>query len=177
LRLAPEGRIIRRMAGRYTLTLAVVLLVGALPAAPRAVAETGRVLTGFHSPSGNIRCLYIPPSRDDTGHPLPASLLCSIRKANYAARLQTGCMNPNGETGAGVDWHRWRLAPTRQASVLCSGGILYNPDTDQPRYQTLAYGRSWQRGVFTCASATVGVTCRTTQGHGLFISRQSWRAW
>ena len=131
-------------------------------------------LPGFNSPSGNIRCLYIPASHDDTGHALPSMLLCSIHRADYAQSLQARCMGP---TGAGVDWHGWSLSPTGKGSVLCSGGVLYNPDTQRPSYLTLQYGGTWRQGAFTCSSRVTGVTCRNRNGHGLFISRLSWRAW
>jgi hypothetical protein len=48
---------------------------------------------------------------------------------------------------------------------------------DHPVYRTLAYGESWQRGPFTCTSRVTGVTCRNRTGHGLFISRQTYRSW
>jgi hypothetical protein len=122
-------------------------------------------LPGFHSPSGNIKCLYVP------GAPM---LLCEIGQANYAKRLQEQCMMPSG---AGVDWHGFTLGPTKRGQVNCSGGILYNPTTQRPSYVNLPYGTRWRHGVFACASRVTGVTCRNARGHGLFISRESWRAW
>ncbi len=83
-------------------------------------------------------------------------------------------MAPNG---AGVDWHGFTLSATGKGQLNCSGGILYNPSTQTPSYVTLPYGKSWQRGVFTCTSRLSGVTCRNRAGHGLFVSRQSWRVW
>jgi hypothetical protein len=153
--------------------LALVLAV----AAPSASAAPARLLPGFRSPSRNIRCLYLPPGRGDTGRPSPSALLCSIRRAHYGAELQDRCLNPGGKRGEGVDWHGWELSPTRRARILCSGGILYRPERDHPHYVTLPYGRSWRRGAFTCFSRTAGITCRTPRGHGLFVARESWRAW
>ena len=83
-------------------------------------------------------------------------------------------MAPNG---AGVDWHGFTLSPTGKGLVNCSGGILYNPATQHPSYVTLAYGRTRRVGSFTCASRRTGLTCRNGRGHGLFLSRESWRAW
>lgn len=83
-------------------------------------------------------------------------------------------MGPNGE---GVDWHGWSLSPTGRGRVRCSGGILYNPDTQTPTYVTLPYGDSWRQGLYTCTSRISSVTCRSRSGHGLFISRAAWRAW
>jgi len=153
----------------------VALLLATGLALPSVAAA--RTLPGFRSPSGNIACLYVPAARDDTGHRLPAQLLCSIRSAAYAAALQERCLNPPGTPShSGVDWHGWRLATTGRGSVVCSGGILYR-GSDHPGYATLAYGRSWRRGVFACASRVSGVTCRSRSGHGVFVSREAWRAW
>lgn len=149
------------------LLLGIVCLVSVLMA-------SAAVLPGFRSPSGNIACLYAPASRDNTGHLLPSHILCSVRQAIYGKRLQTQCMGP---TGAGVDWHGWGLRQTGKGQITCSGGILYNPDTDHPRYVTLPYGKGWRKGAFTCFSRVAGVTCKNREGHGLFISRQAWRAW
>jgi hypothetical protein len=155
--------------GRVVLLLAA----SALCLVCAATASTANV-RGFRSPSGNISCLYVPPGRDDTGHRLPGQVLCSVRTAGYAERLQRGCL---GATGAGVDWHGWRLGPAGKGQVVCSGGILYNPAGGPPTYVTLPYGTSWRQGIFTCWSRVTGVTCRNQKGNGLFISRRSWRAW
>ncbi|HSP71279.1 MAG TPA: DUF6636 domain-containing protein [Gaiellaceae bacterium] len=140
---------------------ALLLALCALTAAP-AAAKT--VLPGFHSPSGTIRCLLAPGR----------VLRCDLRRADYAAALQARCMRPGG---AGVDWHGFELPAARKGTVTCSGGILYNPGTQRPAYANLPYGQTWRRGPFTCDSRVTGVTCRNTGGHGLFVSRQSWRAW
>ena len=39
------------------------------------------------------------------------------------------------------------------------------------------YGKVWRHAMFTCWSRVTGVTCQNRAGHGLFLSRQSWRAW
>ncbi len=157
---------------RSSLLLALVLgaaaLAGVATAAP-GTAATPTPIPGIRSPSGNIRCLDVPPPR---GAPTPI-LLCSIGHANYSAELQHQC----SAMPAGVDWHGFELSPTRAGQVTCSGGILYDPSTQRPVYSTLAYGKTWRRGPFTCVSRLRGMTCTTTHAHGLFVSRQSWRAW
>ena len=80
-------------------------------------------------------------------------------------------------SGAGVDWHGFTLTATGRGAINCSGGILYNPATQRPGYATLPCGKSWRHGTFTCTSRVTGVTCRNRAGHGLFVSRQSWRVW
>ena len=143
------------------LTLAGVVLATASPAGAKTP------LPGFRSPSGNIKCLVVPGART-------ATLRCEIGRADYARTLQQRCLGPSG---GGVDWHGFELGAGRKGAITCSGGILYNPGTERPTYVTLPYGRSWRDGSFTCWSRPTGVTCRERTGHGLFVSRQGWRAW
>jgi uncharacterized protein DUF6636 len=82
-----------------------------------------------------------------------------------------------GQDGSGVDWHGFELGSRSAGHVLCTGGILYDPGTQAPRYVTLSYGRTWRSGAFTCVSRTSGLTCTNARGHGVFVSRESWRAW
>jgi len=118
-------------------------------------------LPGLRSPSGNITCFV-------SG----GVLHCAIAHADYSATLQRRCF-----TRASVEWHGFELAARGAGRVTCSGGILYDPDTERPRYVTLAYGASRRLGVFACTSRITGVTCTSPAGHGLFVSRESWRAW
>jgi hypothetical protein len=97
---------------------------------------------------------------------------CSIAKADYTKKLVAYCAQPK----IGVDWAGFTLGPATKGSVECSGGAMVDPTTQHLRYVTLAYGNAWKHGVFTCSSAVTGVTCRNRAGHGLFVSRQSWRA-
>ena len=143
------------------------ILLGLLGAAIVAAgAGTATILPGFRSPSGNISCLLVPGP--------PPNVQCKIAQADYAGKLQARCLGP---ARGGVDWHGFALTATGPATIVCSGGILYNPDTQRPRYVTLPYGSTWRRGVFACVSRVTGVTCTSRTGHGLFVSRQSWRVW
>jgi hypothetical protein len=144
--------------------LLFVLLLGALAVAGAAGSATS--LPGFRSPSGNISCLLIPGP--------PRNVQCQIAQADYARTLKARCLGP---VRGGVDWHGFTLTATRPATIVCSGGILYNPSALRPHYAALAYGKSWRQGVFTCLSRSTGVTCTSRAGHGLFVSRQSWRVW
>jgi uncharacterized protein DUF6636 len=139
--------------------LIVTLLV--LIAAASASAAT---LPGFRSPSGNISCLFIPSSSG-----APATILCKLAHADYAQALQARCN--------GLDWHGFLLPAARKGAVNCSGGILYNPSTRHPSYITLAYGKTWRHKMFSCTSQFNGVNCSNPHGHGMFISRQTWRTW
>ena len=123
-------------------------------------------LPGIRSPSGNISCFVVPGGG--------SNLLCAIERATYSSALQRRCMKPDG---SGVDWHGFELGARGQGEVLCTGGILYSPGTQVPRFRTLAYGRSWRSGAFTCVSRVTGLTCRNPGGHGVFVARESWRTW
>ena len=75
-----------------------------------------------------------------------------------------------------VDWAGFSLSAGGKGVVACAGGPAYDPQTEHPRYLTLAYGKTWHSGPFTCDSATTGVTCTNRAGHELFVSRGSWHA-
>ncbi len=142
----------------------VLALVFVVVCVPAAIAEATTALPGIRSPSGNIKCLFVPGP--------PANLLCSLGHADYASSLQAKCM-----AGPSVDWHGFQVPATKHGAISCSGGILYNPSTQHPHYVTLAYGGVWRHAMFTCWSRTTGVTCQNRANHGLFISRQTWRTW
>jgi Family of unknown function (DUF6636) len=145
--------------------IAVGLLLSAVCLAAASAALGAKTpIPGVRTPTRNIECLYVP------GH--PASLRCDIHSSSYATTLQNQCM-----VRATVDWHGFELTATKKGRVTCSGGILYSPDTQQPVYRLLPYGKTWKHGGFRCSSARTGLTCRNAKGHGLFISRESWRLW
>ena len=146
--------------------VAVLLALSGVVPVTAGLAFSFTRLPGIRSPSGNIHCFVVPGR--------PSVLRCEIAHSKYAAKLQARCLAPNG---TGVDWHGFELTAAGKGAVTCSGGILYNPDTERPAYVTLAYGKTWRQDAFTCTSRTTGLTCRNRAGHGLFISRESWRAW
>jgi hypothetical protein len=126
------------------------------------LAQAG-TLPGIRSPSGNITCLYVSEK--------PAFLLCQIAKADYEPALRKHC----GSAPYYVDWAGFSLSAAGKGIVACAGGPAYDPQTQHPRYATLAFGRSWHEGPFTCRSATAGVTCTNGAGHVVFLSRGSYR--
>jgi hypothetical protein len=142
----------------------VVLLLVTLVAAGAANAKK-TPLPGFHSPSGNIKCFYVPGQT--------SVLRCKIGRAAYSKRLTAYCGSPP----IGVDWAGFELTPVRKGAVTCSGGVLYSPERQVPVFVNQPYGTTWRHGAFSCDSGRTGVTCRNRTGHGLFISRASWRAW
>ncbi|MDX6442197.1 MAG: hypothetical protein QOE43_1926 [Gaiellaceae bacterium] len=141
------------------------LLVMTLLVLVAAASASAATLPGFRSPSGNISCLFIPSG----GSKAPAAMLCKLAHADYAQTLQARCH--------GLDWHGFLLPAARKGAVNCSGGILYNPSTQHPSYITLAYGKTWLQKMFSCTSKLNGVNCSNPSGHGMFISRQTWRTW
>ena len=117
------------------------------------------VLPGIKTPTRNISCVATP-----------AALHCDIAQSAYSTRLQARCTAPP----TGLDWHGFELTPTGKGQVACSGGVLV---TGAVRSRTLPYGRVWRHGPYTCVSRATGLTCTNGHGHGLFLSRASWRAW
>jgi hypothetical protein len=162
------GRVIdqeARMKLSVLISSAVAVVIAAVAMSSSASGSPGvRNVAGFRSPSGNIHCYYDLKAYAPNGsQPL---LTCGLRHANYAMRLQRRCL-------AG-DWHGFGLRSNAKPTLFCSG----NPNFSiHPVYTTLAYGKSWTRGQFTCISRITGTTCRNAGGHGLFISRQSYRTW
>ena len=139
-----------------------LLIFAALALGVSASAGAG-VLPGFHSPTANIKCYYNPHGLTSRG--ITSVVRCGLAHADYSMQLQRRCM-------AG-DWHGFTLTPSGRPLLYCPGGA----SGDRVVYTTLAYGKSWQRGPFTCTSRISGVTCRNRTGHGLFISRQAYRTW
>lgn len=143
--------------------MVTILLVLAVCAGGAAAAR----LPGVKTPSRNISCSYVP--QRPTKH---SSLLCDIKQAVYTKALQDRCSSPPSS----LDWHGFTLLDSRKGSIVCAGGIMYDP-RDTPTYVILAYGKTWHYGPFTCTSRITGLTCTNRNGHGLFLSRESWRAW
>jgi hypothetical protein len=152
-------------AGMKARGLAAILSAALLASivAGSGSASSTVVLPGFKSPSGNIKCLYLPGP--------PAAVWCSIGHAGYSKKLTAYCAQPR----IGVDWAGFSLGTKSKGGIECTGGVLYDPQTQHPSYATLAYGKTWRYGAFTCSSATAGVTCRNPKGHGVFVSRESYR--
>lgn len=113
------------------------------------------VLPGVRSPSGNITC-YVANG---------PTLHCNVKQASYGPKLTQQCSSRTG-----LDWRGFDLTAKRRATVSCSGGVLYNPATQRPRYTTLPYGQSWHSGPFTCVATALRFTCTSRSGHGLWLS-------
>jgi hypothetical protein len=146
-----------------TRRLFIVSLVLALFTGAAAAAR----LPGVKTPSQNISCFYVPQRPTTHGN-----LLCNIKQAAYTRALQARCIAPP----TGLDWHGFTLSDAKRGEVLCAGGLMYD-GRDTPTFVTLAYGKTWRHGGFTCTSRVAGLTCTNAHRHGLFLSRASWRTW
>jgi hypothetical protein len=130
---------------RLLLLLPLALL---LPAAPARAADPQM----WQSPSQNIACATYG-----------SELRCDMRRLGVAPPARPSrCMG---------DWgHAFRV--TRTASKgrrICITDAVGGPGTP-----TVAYGRTWRRGGFTCTVSTAEVRCSNARGHGfgLRIGRQ-----
>ena len=143
-------------------------LIAALAAALLALGGPAVSFAGtssyFETPSKNIVCGFF------TGAGVPTLLECGVA---------SGLVPPAPKPAAGchvVDpaSNRVRLNPTGRTYGFCSGdvGVL----AEQGMAPTLAYGTTWHKGPYSCASALDGLTCRNSSGRGFFLSRQSWHS-
>jgi hypothetical protein len=133
-----------------------VLAVAAALAASTASASSTR-FPSFRMPSRNIACAYIA-DRTYGGPMLRCDLLSGLRPTPRARCRYEG------------SWSAVTMKPRSRAHPICISDTVYDN-----RSPILAYGRTWRRGGFTCTSRRAGLTCRNLRGHGLFLSRRSWR--
>jgi hypothetical protein len=105
----------------------------------------------FSTPSGNIGC-YV----DGSG------ARCDIAERSWKP-------TPD-EQGCELDYGQGITVDATHAEFVCAG------DTTLGAKTVLGYGQSAQRGPFLCESEQSGVTCsEQVNGHGFFISRESFR--
>ncbi len=155
----------RWMPGRPALVgLAAAAALVALAMSPVSAALS--VTSGyFETPSHNIVCGYF------AGSGIPALLECGV-----ASGLVPSAPKPAEGACRVVDpvSDRVRLNATGRTYGFCSGdvGVL----AKQGLAPVLQYGRTWHEGPYRCSSASVGLTCKNSEGHGFFLSRQSWHA-
>jgi hypothetical protein len=144
-----------------------MLVVVALVAAVAGASAGAALLPGVKTPTLNISCFYVPIKPTARGN-----LLCDIKRSSYSRAQQNGC-----QARSGLDWHGFELSNRGKALPVCTGGVLYDIGRDTPRFVVLAYGHTWRSHGFTCTSRPTGLTCTNGHGHGLFVSRESFRLW
>lgn len=143
------------------------IVVSALVTVVAGPAAHAAPLPGVKSPTRNISCFYVPIKPTTRG-----TLLCDIKTSSYSRAQQAGC-----QSRTGLDWHGFELSNRGKALPVCTGGVLYDIGRDKPTFVVLAYGHSWRSHGFTCTSRVTGLTCTNGHGHGLFLSRASYRLW
>lgn len=128
---------------------ALICTLGAVGLGPAAAsARTGL----FQSPTGNIGC-YISTSYTR----------CDIAVHDWPTPPKPA--NCDVDYGGGLD-----------VGLHGRGGFVCAGDTALHQGPVLAYGKRRSAGRFTCTSRAVGMTCRNRRnGHGFFLSRQSYR--
>ncbi|CAN5282495.1 hypothetical protein BH20ACT13_BH20ACT13_25690 [soil metagenome] len=140
--------------------LGFALIMGILTGAGAPAARsTHSASSYFVTPSRNILCLW--------------SATVDARPRTFL-RCQIGTgLNPRPKRppDCDTDWgFGLTLLNVGRAEVLCAGDTIWR------RWKpVLTYGTTWRKRGFTCRSAFVGLTCRNTDGHGFFLSRERWR--
>jgi len=146
---------------RAVRVIVIALLAAAVASPAGAVSGTSGY---FETPSKNIICGYF------TGAGVSTLLECGVASGLVppAPKPQEGCLAVDPAA------NRVRLNSTGRTYGFCAGdvGVL----AMQGRATVLSYGSTWHRGPYRCSSATVGLTCKNSSGHGFFLSRQSWRS-
>lgn len=131
--------------------LLTILLAGTLAGAAFGATSSASTLVGFHTPSGNIGCIY---SKDGASVFLRCDIATGIKPA------------PNKPRSCELDYGSgYSMADTGRARVVCAG------DTVLHQGPVLKYGTTWRRGGFTCTSRSTGLRCTNRSRHGFFLSR------
>jgi hypothetical protein len=133
--------------------LIAIALMLAAPLARTAPAA----YRAFHLPSGNIGCA----ADDNSG---AWELRCDISEKNWRGPARTRSCDLDYGDALG-------MSATGRPYWVCHG------DTVLGQGPALAYGQSWRAGPFTCLSQVAGLTCSNRTGHGIFLSRASYRTY
>ena len=129
---------------------------------PRVTATTTTTATqaapvrldSFRSPSGNIGCMLIG-----------GVARCDIERRDWQPPARPKDCPQIVDYGQGVE-----IGSSGAARFVCAGDTARDPAAP-----ALAYGSTSEAGGFSCESARTGVTCRRSDGHGFFLSIQSYR--
>jgi hypothetical protein len=110
----------------------------------------------FSTPSKSIDCVYMEDERD-----VPL-LRCQTKFVLKPL--------PPKPADCDLDWGGGLiLASNGQVSVVCAG------DTVAGDHTTLAYGHAWEKSGLRCVARRTGLTCKSRNGKGFFLSSRSWR--
>jgi hypothetical protein len=143
-----------RQAAPVRLSSSFVALASALLLVPAVSAASPNA---FRLPSGNIGCIYSDASV--TGR---ASLRCDVRFG----------LRPVPRARCEQDWTGIVFPTASKPRPECAGDTAIDP-----RARVIPYGGRWTRGGYTCLAQRIGLRCTRRNGHGLFLSRSSWRVY
>jgi hypothetical protein len=111
-------------------------------------------LATFQTPSGNIGCMI-----------LDGLARCDIERRGWSPPARPADCPHEVDFGQGLE-----VGESGAARFVCAGDTVR-----EPKAPKLAYGDSTQVATITCASAETGLTCRAGDGHGFFLSIQSYK--
>jgi hypothetical protein len=145
---------------RIGLPIVFGLLIAALVAATAANGASRKaVVLEFRTPTGNIGCVFSAGLEGD----LAPTIRCDIRSRLVPA--------PTPPKSCPLDYgDSIQITRKGRAILVCHGDTAIDPHA-----RVLEYGHTFRRDGVQCVSRSVGITCSNTQGHGFFMSRQSWR--
>lgn len=107
--------------------------------------------TWFSTPTGNISCAVMADSAR-----------CDIVDRAWAP--------PTRPTDCPLDWGSSLVVSVTQAGKFaCNSDTVFRPEVPMP------YGRRVTNGAMSCDVVAEGVTCRSSAGHGFFLSKESYR--
>lgn len=136
-----------------------IVLIALVVCAGASSASSKAVLREFRTPTGNIGCVFAEGLVGD----LAPTIRCDIRSRLVPApEPPKGCRLDSGDS--------IQVSRRGRAILVCHGDTAIDPHA-----RVLAYGHLFRRDGVSCVSRAVGLTCSNTQGHGFFMSRQSWR--
>ena len=125
-----------------------------------AQAATGapsrvRHLGTFRSPTGNIGCVLIA-----------GDARCDIERRGWSPPRRPSTCPAIADFGQGL-----QMQATGSPGFVCAGDTARDPAAP-----ILEYGEASRIGPFECVSRTSGMSCtRASDGHGFFLSIQSYR--
>jgi hypothetical protein len=90
---------------------------------------------------------------------------CDIVKRGWSPPARPSSCPDEVDFGQGIE-----VAESGAARFVCAGDTVREPSAP-----TLAYGDGDRLGGLSCVSEEDGLTCRARDGHGFFLSIQSYR--
>ncbi len=155
------------MRTRRCATVAVVA-VCALTVAASAGAEGAHHSGYFKTPSGSVYCDYLYGN----------GVIAKYRyvRCGFSGKLSPQEPKPKGGCPKYTDYVGNRLQlmlKGRGKTEPCAGdaGPFGNPKAAV----AIPYGHTWHGGSFSCTSSQLGMTCKSTAGHGFHLAKHGWR--